>query len=207
MEIENIYIGLKDILNGCDHIDDIDLFKEYCNNCNINPVIISNILENKQYNETVSLDMIIKADTIVIKNEIIKKYITELIKDENFYDIILQAFDINMKNELYNEVNSYIDIIKTNINIKDNVMTEYLSKIKHVLHLTCPHCSIKTNTPTKYNICFRCYNDWCGVCGKKMCKSWIDDSLHNSNNRAHFDNCCINYAKNKQLDTAEYCSC
>lgn len=84
---------------------------------------------------------------------------------------------------------------------------------------SCPHCGHENNSPVsgKYIICgytlmgydwMGCGRDWCFDCGKKLCKKWLDDMLHNKTNRVHDNKCCKYYAhRNNMSYTNSFCQC
>lgn len=92
-----------------------------------------------------------------------------------------------------------------------------------MLEKECPHCGLIKKSPvgTTYVICgvdsngraaidfnHGCLNDWCFECGKKLCKNWCRDSLHNTVNRTHNGLCCqIHAADNKLKYVSNYCTC
>ena len=53
-----------------------------------------------------------------------------------------------------------------------------------------------------------CGNDWCFLCGKKLCKSWNVDRLYSKINRFHDDRCCkIHSLKTNSNYLTDYCQC
>lgn len=82
----------------------------------------------------------------------------------------------------------------------------------------CPHCGHDNQCSSgNYVICgytvsgydwLGCGRDWCFVCGKKLCKKWLDNMLHNKTNRVHDNKCCKHYAYHNNMSYIEsFCQC
>lgn len=125
-----------------------------------------------------------------------------------------------------NDANKIISSIMPNIN--DNAQINTLTRIlnenfkdKIIVNnkYSCPHCNRKNNNDSddEYVICgytcrgydwYGCGKDWCGICNKKLCKHWANDSLYNKFNRIHNNKCCKKHAEKNGCDyLTEYCQC
>lgn len=119
---------------------------------------------------------------------------------------------------------------------KDTAQTNIFSKILSTkphddsfidlpqVEKACPHCGKINSAPlgTTYIVCGvdtcgllpinnyddNCLNDWCFMCGKKLCKNWNSDNLFVKANRIHNGECCKKHAELKGFNyPADYCQC
>ena len=164
------------------------------------------------------------------------KLIESLINKDKFVDKIafdnfclyVKKLDVNFNMELISEIktltkdtaqlNTINRIIKNNHDkINNNQQYNiYRKKIKR----NCPHCNkvcVEYND-VPYIICGYssnrgfdwkgCGNDWCFLCGKKLCKSWDADRLYNKTNRFHDSRCCkIHAFRTNSNYLTDYCQC
>jgi hypothetical protein len=92
---------------------------------------------------------------------------------------------------------------------------------KELIKKKCPHCSHENSIKydTNYIICGYndlsygydwegCGRDWCGQCGKRLCKKWSDNELFLEENRFHDSDCCFVNAKQIDLNYyLDFCQC
>lgn len=160
-----------------------------------------------------------------------KDKIVNGIAKNNTRQILFSEFmdylDILDKCKYKNEANKIIESIIYNTN--DDAQINTLKRIldmkppnniyKQYDNKTCPHCNKKhfINNNDDYMICGYshkgydwngCGKDWCGQCGKKLCKQWGHNSLFNPLNRIHNNKCCKKHADKNGFDYLnDYCQC
>lgn len=96
------------------------------------------------------------------------------------------------------EYNFYRKKIKRNCPHCDKVCVEY-NDIPYII------CGYSSNRGFDWK---GCSNDWCFLCGKKLCKSWDMDRLYSKTNRFHDERCCKSHSfKTRTNYLTDYCQC
>lgn len=153
------------------------------------------------------------------------------------YEQMTKIINILTKLKYKEECNEYLENIKT-MNNRRVVFTQTQQDVFNKIISTkpfddsyidlpsiekpCPHCG-QVNTAkigTSYIVCGidskgiipigcgYCFNDWCFMCGKKLCKNWYKNELYNEKNRIHNGTCCHNHAVlNNSNYLNDYCRC
>lgn len=200
--------------------------KLYLSDISFKDILDKNIIKIKDYINTKKLENL-------FKDKQIYKYINDCVNDSNkCIDYKNIEYNTNEEYNIYKKLIRYIDE-KINeydkMNKEDDeedeiennddeikILEDYIKITENnKLHKICPHCNKENPNALIYNICgfknileeLGCYNDWCGKCGKKMCKEWHRNSLFNETHRAHFNGCCKKYAEENKLNIDEYCEC
>lgn len=197
------YFKYKNIFSGADSIDDITFLRSKCPKDDL--PIVDSVIATKElrsgYGFTSTNNIIEMTSKIKYKNDV-EKYI---------------ASQINS----YNKIEPYQQAVFEKIKSRKPYNVTYLNTIQ--LEKQCPHCGLsnKANLSTEYVICgvdmngitamdFEngCLNDWCFMCGKKLCKNWCKDNLHDPINRRHDGDCCKRHAmKTGRKYPDDYCVC
>ncbi len=173
-----------------------NLIINYYNSLNINKTLpydnfinLINYLQKLKYKEEI-IEYLYKF-TYKITCPIQKNTIIRLIKNKEMKPIYLNTKDI-----------------------KDRTSKEIIKK-------KCPHCSHENTIYflSDYVICGYndlslgydwegCGRDWCGKCGKKLCKKWNENELFLEENRIHNQECCYLYSKQIDLNyNLDFCQC
>jgi len=198
------YNKYKHIFSGVDVKDDIIFLK---NKCPIEDYpIIDSIISGIDMRNGIGY---------VGMNHIISKTIK--MKYRNDIEKYLIGMNITHNTSLDQIQLNILDKIKS----RKTYDTTYLNSI--YIDKSCPHCGLvnKATLDTSYIVCgvdssgmmsidFNngCLNDWCFVCGKKLCKNWCFNSLHDLSNRHHTKECCRTHAmKNNFKYPDDYCVC
>lgn len=201
---KNMFLGIKSLNDGYDIINKLSLD-------NTKKHLLMNYINSKKYEKVLSLtDMFtyIKHCNNIKYKEDVYKEITDIIKKTN---------DIQQIKTFTRIANSKISKPEY-INLRDdNKNKKIITTIKN-----CPHCNLNyesdINDNLNYAICGYkknngfdlegCQMDWCFKCGKKLCKSWVDDQLWMEDNRFHDAECCKKHALlNKIKYPDDYCMC
>lgn len=199
MNVYEIICEIKNILEGCHSIIDAHYFRLYY--IKIYPQyekLINSLIDGYSYFDNFD---------IISKEEIIKDIINCDDRDK--------AFNIIEKH-----------VTRSNDNFFINCSNKIADRkgIKHddkkIITKCCPHCNHKISAPkdTVYVICGYhdsnlgydqkgCGKDFCFSCGKKLCKSWFENNLHNELNRYHDDTCCKMKAIDNDEEYSNYCDC
>jgi hypothetical protein len=195
--------------------DDINFIIDKCNKDDED--IIKNIVKTNKY--VTEKNMKIKVGYSSMKKimeeidkqkyrKISYEYLDDLKKICYFDDVQLSVLDKMIELKKINE--QYINI-------------DYDAPIESK---KCPHCGTINTAPigTTYIVCGvdmqgkksinelnlieTCRNDWCFVCGKKLCKNWYNDELYIKKNRIHNDKCCEKHAEQHGFKYPDdYCQC
>ncbi len=214
MNIEDKYDEIKNILYGCNNINNAKLLLNIYINKNHEAKNLSISLTNgKAYYEQYSYDEFF---------EIMKKIKACEYRD-SCMNIIKELYPFKNINEL--QIKTLMSIIdkkpydkKICQNQKNNLKhTDY---IDYINFKKCPHCNeeYNGNNTIIYAICgykdihngynwTGCQKDWCYKCGKKLCKSWNEDKLYLEPNRLHNSECCKKYALLNNENYDNYCMC
>jgi hypothetical protein len=200
---ENKYNELKYILSGCyTYTDAIFISELYLKNNPNLKIIIQQIIDGKkymgQYDYKVFMKIFERYNNITSYSDILQN-INELYKsDDLYYKTIIRLLKYKKdKIELSKDENN------------DNILKK------------CPHCGIPNSGSCKtiYMICGYgdlkdgfdwkgCGKDWCFVCGKMLCKKWLDDKLFCEPNKIHDSICCLQHANNNNQNyLTDYCQC
>lgn len=199
MDVHEIIIELKNILEGCHSIIDAHFFRiHYKNKYPQYEQLINSFIDGYSYFDNI---------------DIISKQ--EIINDINNCEDRHKAYDIIEKNASKSNDKIFTDCIEKIANNKSYKNEEPKDIFKY-----CPHCDHKINAPkdTTYIICGYhdsnigydqkgCGKDFCFSCGKKLCKNWFQDDLHNELNRVHDDSCCVIKAIENDENYSNYCQC
>lgn len=212
MNIEDKYEEIKNILYGCNNINNAKfLINIYVGNNPETKKLTNSLLNGKIYHEQYSYYEF---------SEIMKKISTCEYKD-NCINIISELYPFKNINEL--QLKTLMAIInkksfhnkKHIVTIKKNINDDFFSNSKK-----CPHCTeeYSGNNSSSYVICgykdvhngynwSGCQKDWCYKCSKKLCKSWNEDKLYLEPNRIHNSECCKKYALANNENYNNYCMC
>lgn len=198
------YYKYKHIFSCLETKDDVDILRSKCpiDDYSIIDSIISSITFKQQPGFSTTNNLIEKTIKMKYRNEI-EKYLLDL---HATHDMILNPIQ-----------QSIFDKIKT----RKNYDVSYTHAL--LIEKPCPHCGLIKKAPfgTSYVVCGvdsrgiisidfdnGCLNDWCFECGKKLCKNWCKDSLHNQTNRVHSIECCSAHAaENGFTYPDDYCIC
>lgn len=203
------YDMYKKIFSGARNVDDINFLRELCpeQDKKIIDIVISPITHQKI--GYVQMSKIIDSLNKIEYIEECEQYI------KNIYKSNITRENKNTKSIL--TLNS--DVISNIISSKkhDDRYIEIFTEDKK-----CPHCGEINTAPigTSYIVCGvdtfgkipicdkKCMNDWCFLCGKKLCKNWYNDNLYVYKNRSHNDICCRIHARDNGFKYPdEYCQC
>jgi len=206
----------KNIFSGAISKDDNSFLMEKCDMNDIK--MIDSIVKTNEYLNNKSLCGT-KVGFITMK-----KVIDEIGK--HIYKTMSRNYFDKMKN-LYNFDELQINSIERIIESK-NCNDEYVNINLDILmeKKGCPHCNALNIAPigTTYIVCGvdimgkksindfsmnnACLNDWCFVCGKRLCKHWYKDELYIAKNRKHNGECCRRHAEiNGFRYPDDYCQC
>jgi hypothetical protein len=196
------YYKYKKIFEGIDTADDIAFLRNECPKDDW--AIIDSIIATKEVHNCLgitSLNNIIDVTTKIKYRNDVEKYLSTHMTHER--------------------ANPYQHVIFEKIKSRKQYNTTYLNSIQ--LEKPCPHCGLinKASLDTEYVVCgvdangiiaidfeHGCLNDWCFVCGKKLCKNWCKHNLHDHVNRKHNGECCRRHANiNGGKYPDDYCIC
>lgn len=215
MNIINInkYTEFSHILNGCRTILDAVYFANIYSLRNPEMYnIIYSMVYGKRYEKVLDFKtMIIIIETI--KNSDNKDSIDNLI-----YDLI---YSDAKKTTDPAQIKTIMRLRSSKIFIQNDIIVQNHNKNIKLISKKCPHCnnSCLLNENHKYVICGYtdthtgydwngCGKDWCFKCGKKLCKSWIENNLHVEINRTHNKECCHTHSKIHGFNYPDdYCIC
>jgi hypothetical protein len=226
---ENKYSEIKNILSGCKNIDDAKhIMKIYLRNNSESKKIALSILFGQTYEDNInesSFNDIMEKINNCSNYDICLKNINEYYPNDNINNIKLKTLKkmLNKKEIIKN--NSYFPINPNSTqNYLFNINLNYFKKNKKLkqneIVKECPHCSKPyignesiTHVVCGYNNSHQgfdwegCTKDWCFTCGKKLCKSWIEDKLYLEINRIHNFECCKKQAVSNCESYDNYCQC
>lgn len=198
------YYKYKHIFSCLETKDDVDILRAKCpvEDYPIIDSIVSSITFKQQPGFNATNNLIEKIVKMKYRNEI-EKYLLDL---NVTHDIVFDSIQ-----------QSIFDKIKT----RKNYDVSYVHTL--LIEKPCPHCGLIKKAPfgTSYVVCGvdsrgiisidfdnGCLNDWCFECGKKLCKNWCKDALHNQINRVHSIECCSAHAiENGGTYPDDYCIC
>jgi hypothetical protein len=200
MNIENIIIEIRNILEGCHSIIDAHFFRIYYKN------------KYPEYEQIIN--SLIDGYSYFDKIDIITKQ--EIIREISNCDDRQEAYNIIERNSNRTNDKIFLNCLEKIANTKN-----YINKNNNInITKSCPHCDHKITLPsdTKYAICGYhntnigfdqkgCGKDFCFDCGKKLCKSWFENHLYNEHNKIHDDSCCVIKAIENDEDYSNYCQC
>jgi hypothetical protein len=226
---ENKYNEIRNILSGCKNIDDAKyIMKIYLRNNPESKKIAMSVLFGQTYEDNISsniLHEIMEKINNCSNYDMCLKLINEYYPNDNNNILKLKTLKkmlskkeiIKNNNSLHN-INPHQNYL---ININLNCSNKQNKKIKqNEILKECPHCSKPyignenlTHVICGYNNSHQgfdwegCTKDWCFSCGKKLCKSWIENKLYLEINRTHNFECCKKHASTNCELYGNYCQC
>lgn len=214
---ENKYIEIKNVLNGCNNIDNAKLlFDIYMISNPETKKIIDATIYGKNYNEQYSYkefsEIMKKIRSYKYKENCIK-FINELYPFKNTNELQLKTLYSIIENKETKKKEKNEELFK-------DICLQKKDKKENKNSKSCPHCGEEYygDEYTTYVICgykdthngynwTGCQKDWCYKCGKKLCKSWNEDKLYLEPNRIHNFDCCVKYANSIEDTYNNYCVC
>lgn len=226
---ENKYNEIKNILSGCKNIDDAKhIMKLYSrNNSESTKKIALSFLLGKTYEDNININLFYEiVDKINNSNnyDFCLKLIREYFPIDDINNLKLKTLKKILNKKENNIINSSINnkyLHNNLINMNLNYNNKQCKKTKqNEIIKECPHCSKQyignenlTHVVCGYNNLHQgfdwegCTKDWCFSCGKKLCKSWIEDKLCLEINRTHNFDCCKKRATHNCELYDNYCQC
>jgi hypothetical protein len=214
------YYKYKHIFSCLETKDDVDIIRSKCpvNDYPIIDSIISSITFKQQLGFNATTNLIEKIIKMKYRNEI-EKYLLDLnVTRQSGLGMLGSTLSSVTHDMIFDPIQqSIFDKIKT----RKNYDVSYVHTL--LIEKPCPHCGLIKKAPfgTSYVVCGvdsrgiisidfdnGCLNDWCFECGKKLCKNWCKDALHNQTNRVHSIECCSAHAnENGFTYPDDYCIC
>lgn len=214
------YYKYKHIFSCLETKDDVDILRSKypVDDYPIIDSIISSITLKPNIGFIATNNLIEKIIKMKYRNEI-EKYLLELNVTRQTTYSMLGTPDICATHDVL--LDPIQQVIFDKIKTRKNYDISYVNAL--LIEKPCPHCGLMKKAPfgTSYVICGvdsrgitaidfdnGCLNDWCFECGKKLCKNWCKDALHNPINREHTSECCSTHAiKNGFTYPDDYCVC
>jgi hypothetical protein len=207
------YYKYKHIFSGVATVEDVIFLRNKCPKEDYELIdCITRSLELQPCISNVKMNNIVDTLTGMRYKEDCKKYLDGLDNMKKY-----TYFEQSQSNYCMAQTEAFGKIIATK-SLDDTYID--LPKIEK----KCPHCGRLNKAPfgTKYIVCGidtmgvlpinnfgnTCLNDWCFLCGKKLCKHWYTHQLYDEFNRKHDNTCCANHAtQNNFRYPDDYCQC
>jgi len=220
------YYKYTKIFSGARNIDDINFIKSKCPT--EDHKIIDIVIKSKELIPEIGykqMNIIVKDLQNLKSKEECEKYLSDIRKTLINSNNIISVSKYLSK---FNECDANYDFTPLQKEIFDKILI-YKPEVSMRIEIPkieckCPHCEKINSVPlgSSYVICGvdtegrtsienydnYCFNDWCFVCKKKLCKNWFKDELYIDSNKKHNNICCrIHANKNKLSYPEDYCQC